>query len=79
MRLIAILSFIFISTSIISCKKDYTCLCTYTVVDQNNATTTSEESFTITDTKKKAKVKCDEEDGSAALTGYTTTVDCEIE
>lgn len=52
-----------------SCKKDYTCECTF----EGNGISGS-VSATITDTKKKAKEACEEDNGT--VNGVTTT--CEI-
>jgi hypothetical protein len=51
-----------------SCKKDYTCECTYT------GAVSGSSSVTITDTKKDAEAACDEGDSSA----NGQTADCEI-
>ncbi len=58
-----------VATTMTSCKKEYTCECTATVL---GFTTTA--SSTIKDTKKKAKEAC--EKGNASAAG--SSVSCKI-
>lgn len=57
-----------VATTMTSCKKDYTCECTVTVLGM---TTTS--STTINDTKKNAEDKC-----SATASSAGATATCKI-
>ena len=55
--------------SLASCKKDYTCTCTYT-----DGNTTSSTSWTIRATKKDAKAACE----SSQVSSGTSSWKCEI-
>ena len=56
-----------------SCKKDYTCECTYT-----DSTTTQTASYTINDTKKNAEDACSAYATSVTVGTETFTWDCGI-
>jgi hypothetical protein len=58
-----------------SCKKDYTCKCSYTL----NGVTTVLGSVTIHDTKSNAKDACNKEVTSFNTSGVTATVQCSIQ
>lgn len=84
MKKLTILLALAISVSFASCKKDYTCDCTYKVTYSYSGVTSSEEgsiSKSIKDTKKKAQSECDDYesalksqyDASAAISGATVT------
>lgn len=66
------------ASSLMSCKKDYTCECTKTRTN-GSTTVSSKESVTIfKDNKKRATEKCNdnESNGSDVLGSYS--IDCEI-
>lgn len=53
-----------------SCKKNYTCECTHTIIDGNGNVTTSTSLGTINDTKKNATTLCE--------SNFTATIVCEL-
>lgn len=57
-----------------SCKKDWTCKCTFTTTYPGGVSTTSDLEYFKEMTKSDAKKKCDDGDSS----GGNTTVDCEL-
>lgn len=61
---------LFVSASLVSCKKEYTCECTTTYAGVSSTTST-----TFTDTKANAKTRCETSSASSSI-GYSTT--CKI-
>lgn len=53
-----------------SCKKDYTCECTHTIIDGNGNVSTSTSVGIINDTKKNAQTLCE--------SNFTATLVCEL-
>jgi hypothetical protein len=66
------------ATSLMSCKKDYTCECTKT---HTNGTTTvsSKESVTVfKDNKKRALERCNDKESSGTDLLGSYSIDCQI-
>ncbi len=63
----------FLTLSLASCKRDWSCKCTVTV---NGASSTTEG--TINATKSDAEEQCDKGNASATVAGVTSTTSCEL-
>ena len=70
MKKITLLSIAVLAISFTSCKKDYTCQCTYT---NTGSTTPTVTSVTLHTTKSKAKDACNQSATSGG-SGYTCVI-----
>lgn len=69
---------LFMATSLMSCKKDYTCECTKTRTDGSNTISTKESVTVFKDNKKRATEKCNDMESNGSDLAGTYSIDCQI-
>ncbi len=67
------------ATSIVSCKKDYTCTCSKTYTSGSGTTTQKYSIYTYKDTRKRAVDRCNSNDTQGTDLGGNYSVNCQIE
>lgn len=70
---------LFIATSMMSCKKDYTCKCSKTYTSGDGSNTSNHSIYTYKDTRIRAEDRCNDnsETGSDIFGNYS--INCEIQ
>jgi len=69
---------LFVVTSMMSCKKDYTCKCSKTYTSGSGSTTNDYSVYTYKDTRTKAEKRCNENTNSGTDLGGNYSINCEI-
>ena len=70
---------LFAATTMMSCKKDYTCKCTKTYTSGSGSSTSNYSVYTYKDTRKRAEDRCNENDATSSDLGGNYTINCAIE
>ncbi|CAN5453995.1 hypothetical protein BH10BAC1_BH10BAC1_09360 [soil metagenome] len=70
---------LFAATSMMSCKKDYTCQCKKTYTSGSGSSTQNYSVYTYTDTRKRAEDRCNENTATGADLGGNYAINCAIE
>ncbi len=70
---------LFGATSLVSCKKDYTCNCTKTYTTGSGTSTTNYSVYTYKDTRTRAETRCNENTSSGTDFGGDYSVNCQIQ
>ena len=70
---------IFTATTMVSCKKDYTCQCTKTYTSGSGSSTNNDSVYTYTDTRKRAEDRCNENTATGSDLGGNYSINCAIE
>ena len=70
---------LFVGTSMVSCKKDYTCKCSKTYTSGSGTSTSNHSVFTYDDTRKRAEDRCNENSSTGSDLGGNYTVNCDIQ
>jgi hypothetical protein len=67
------------SSTMVSCKKDYNCVCTRIYTNGSGATSYQDDIYTFKDTRTRAENRCnDEEKTGTDLVGGSYSRECEI-
>jgi len=69
---------LFVVTSMMSCKKDYTCKCSKTYTSGSGSTTNDYSVYTYKDTRDKAESRCNKNADSGTDLGGNYSINCEI-
>jgi hypothetical protein len=77
--LLAVVFAIATSTTMVSCKKDYTCKCQKTYTKSGGSVTVDDNIYTYKDTRTKAEKRCSDNEGQGNDLGGDYTRDCEIQ
>lgn len=67
------------TTTITSCKKDYSCKCQKTYTKSGGSVTVDDNIYTYKDTRVKAEKRCSDNEGQGSDLGGDYTRDCEIQ
>ncbi len=70
---------LFIGTSMVSCKKDYTCKCSKTYTSGSGTSTSDHSIYTYKDTRKRAEDRCNENTGSGSDFWGEYSINCQIQ
>ena len=70
---------LFIGTSMVSCKKDYTCKCSKTYTTGSGTSTSNYSVYTYNDTRKRAEDRCNENTESGTDFWGNYSVNCAIQ
>jgi hypothetical protein len=70
---------LFMGTSMVSCKKDYTCRCQKTYTTGSGSSTENYSIYTYDDTRKRAEDRCNDNTATGTDLGGTYSVNCEIQ
>ena len=70
---------LFVGTSMVSCKKDYTCKCSKTYTTGSGSSTSNYSVYTYDDTRKRAEDRCNENTSTGSDLGGNYSVNCEIQ
>ena len=70
---------LFLATSIISCKKDYTCKCTKTRTNGTSSTTNDYSVYTYNENRKRAEDRCNDNTSSGSDLGGAYSINCQIQ
>ncbi len=68
-----------IATTMVSCKKDYTCKCSKVRVTSNGSTTTDDGSYIFKDNKASAADKCNQQESTGTDLYGDYSRQCEIQ
>ena len=69
---------LFMGTSMVSCKKDYTCQCSKTYTTGSGTSTQNYSVYTYKDTRKRAEDRCNENTTSGSDFWGDYAINCEI-
>jgi hypothetical protein len=67
------------TTTMVSCKKDYTCKCQKTHTGSSGSTTEDSGVYTYKDSRVKAEKRCNDNEGQGSDIFGSYTIDCEIQ
>lgn len=67
------------ASTMVSCKKDYTCKCSKIYTTSSGSTTTDDGVYTYDDTRKRAEDKCNDQEKSGSDLGGNYTRECNIQ
>lgn len=67
------------TTTMVSCKKDYSCKCQKTYTKSSGSVTLDDGIYTYKDTRVKAEKRCNDQEGQGNDIGGDYTRDCEIQ
>jgi len=65
-------------TTMVSCKKDYTCQCSKTYTSGSGSSTSNHSIYTYKDTRKRAEDRCNDNTSSGTDLGGNYSINCEI-
>ncbi|HET6226215.1 MAG TPA: hypothetical protein VFF27_08050 [Bacteroidia bacterium] len=68
-----------LTTTMVSCKKDYTCKCTKTYTKNGGSVTVDDNIYTYKDSRVKAEKRCNDNEGQGNDLGGDFTRDCDIQ
>jgi hypothetical protein len=77
--LIAVVLALGATTTMVSCKKDYTCKCSKTYTKSGGSVTLDDGIYTYKDTRVKAEKRCSDQESQGNDIGGDYTRDCEIQ
>lgn len=66
------------TTTMVSCKKEYSCQCKKTYTKNGGSVTIDDNVYTYKDTRVKAEKRCNDNEGQGSDIGGDFTRDCEI-
>jgi hypothetical protein len=66
------------TTTMVSCKKDYTCACSKTYTKSGGSATIDDGVYTYKDSRVKAEKRCNDQEGQGSDLGGEYTRDCQI-
>lgn len=69
---------LFAATSMVSCKKDYTCQCSKTYTSGSGTTTQNYSIYTYKDNRKRAEDRCNDNTATGTDLGGNYSINCEI-
>jgi hypothetical protein len=69
---------LFVGTSMVSCKKDYTCTCSKTYTSGSGSTTHDYSIYTYKDSRKRAEDRCNANTATGSDLGGDYSINCEI-
>jgi hypothetical protein len=72
-------SLFFIGTSMISCKKDYTCKCSKTYTSGTGTNTNDHSVYTYNENRKRAEDRCNENTKSGSDLFGNYSINCQIQ
>ena len=67
-----------VATSLMSCKKDYSCECTKTYTSGNTSISQKQSVIVYKETKKRATQRCSDNESSGTDLAGNYTVNCDI-
>ena len=70
---------LFIGTSMVSCKKDYTCKCSKTYTSGSGSTTSDYSVFTYNDNRKRAEDRCNANTATGADLRGDYSINCQVQ
>jgi len=70
---------LFIGTSMVSCKKDYTCKCSKTYTSGSGSSTSDYSVYTYNENRKRAEDRCNENTESGSDFWGNYSVNCAIQ
>lgn len=70
---------LFIGTSMVSCKKDYTCKCSKTYTTGSGTSTQNYSVYTYNDNRKRAEERCNENASSGTDFWGDYSINCDIQ
>lgn len=68
-----------VGTTMVSCKKDYTCKCSKTYTTGNGTTTKDYSVYTYKDTRNRAETRCNENTNTGTDLGGNYSINCAIQ
>ena len=77
--ILIVAALLFVGTSMVSCKKDYTCKCSKTYTSGNGTTTSNYSIYTYNDNRKRAEDRCNANTTTSRDLGGDYTVNCAIQ
>jgi hypothetical protein len=78
-KILLALVFCAVTTSLMSCKKDYTCKCSKTYTSGSGSSTNDYSIYTYTDNRVRAEKRCDENTKTDSDLGGDYTINCQIQ
>ncbi|MGZ4035018.1 MAG: hypothetical protein ACXVPU_04380 [Bacteroidia bacterium] len=72
-------AFLFAATTMVSCKKDYTCQCTKTYTSGSGSSTQNYSIYTYKDTRTRAESRCNANDATGADLSGNYSINCAIQ
>lgn len=76
---LAVCALLFVGTSLVSCKKEYTCRCEKTYTSGSGSSTQNHSIYTYDDTRKRAEDRCNDNVSSGTDLGGNYSINCAIE
>ena len=70
---------LFMGTTMMSCKKNYTCQCSKTYTTGSGSSTQNSSVYTYDDTRKRAEDRCNANTTSGTDLGGNYSVNCQIQ
>jgi len=70
---------LFVGTSMVSCKKDYTCKCSKTYTTGSGSSTSNYSVYTYKDTRKRAEDRCNDNTTTGSDLGGNYSINCDIQ
>lgn len=72
-------AFLFMGTSMVSCKKDYTCKCAKTYSNGNSSSTADYSVYIYKDNRKRAEDRCNDNTTSGSDFFGNYSVNCQVQ
>jgi hypothetical protein len=72
-------AFLITATSMISCKKDYTCTCSKTYTSGSGSSTSNYSIYTYKDTRKRAEDRCNDNTKTGSDLQGNYAINCQID
>ncbi|HEX8516564.1 MAG TPA: hypothetical protein VF868_10220 [Bacteroidia bacterium] len=72
-------AFVLTATSMVSCKKDYTCTCSKTYTSGSGSSTQAHSVYTYKDTRKRAEDRCNDNTASSTDLYGDYSINCQID
>ena len=76
---IILLGLAIVATTMVSCKKDYTCKCSKIYTTSSGSTTKDDGTYTFKDNKVKAEDKCNQQESTGSDINGDYARECDIE
>jgi hypothetical protein len=70
---------LFAATSMVSCKKDYTCECSKTYTSGSGSSTSNYSVYTYRDSRKRAEDRCNANEATGSDLGGNYSINCQIQ
>lgn len=77
--ILAVCALLFAGTTMVSCKKDYTCKCSKTYTSGSGSSTQDHSIYTYKDTRKRAEDRCNDNSETGSDLGGNYSINCEIQ